>query len=1047
MGRHIVNAVWQYLRKTVRPPAADEVSDADLLTEYVQGRAEAFDQLVQRHGRMVFGVARRILQNDHDAEDAFQAAFLVLTQKARSLRQPNAAANWLYGTACRAAWKMRTTAARRRRREIEAAAMTREETPTEGTADALRPVLDEEINRLPAGYRLPVVLCHLEGRSAEEAARQLRCSAGAVRKRLMRARGMLGSRLERRGVALAGAGLGLFLEQQSASADLPASVAARTVEAAARLAAGVEPGGVVSATAGELIRGVLRDMAMVKYKVAALLFLPLLLLGAGAGLAAHVLMAPTNADDAPPSHAAPEKKDRNGDSLPAGAWFRLGSECFNHGGKVATLVFAPDGKTLVSGGDSGVKTLLRFWDASTGKEIRALWGETLPQPISGGLPAQAQSFFSADGQTMATQGLTKNGEGLWETHRWEVSTGKKLKSFKDNLAAFSPDGKFLALFGEHTFESAGVRYSTQTIQLWEADTGKKRTTINSFGSQAFFSPDSKILATWSWNSAPNPIRLLDVATGKELQTCLGEPLMFSPDAKILASTVGKQIWLWDVAKGAALRKFKFERTGQNAFAGFTPEGKPLALRNEKGAARLLDLDTDMAICSFEAQPTFPIRLSPDGKTLASGSEDGRIHVWDLATGKERHPYSNIGAPVFSPDGKTLAFTSSDATIRLWDVVTRKEVQIFSGHKGNPHTTSFSPDGKLLASAGADERIRLWDVAAGKEVRTLPGKGCSWVVFTPDGKTLISQEWLQEMKVGIRLWNVATGEEIGTSKPGQLSPLALAPDGTAAACIGGFPDRSIRLLDIATGKEIRTFSKHEGAVSAAAFSPDGKILASGSRGRIADSSDPSTMDGRPNRSIRLWEAATGKELFGMEAGGVIASVAFSPDGKILAAASGDNTVQLWEVATGKRIRVLTGHRGAVAKVVFSPDGKTVASGSDDRTILLWSMFEREACLTKLDARALAALWNDLASADAGRAYRAIAALAAAPQQTVPFLKERLPTRETEQLRWLRALQGLELMGGEAKPLVESLAKDAPTARLRDDAAAVLDRLARHSSGKP
>jgi len=926
-----MNAILQYLGKAVRPPAADEVSDADLLTEYMQGRAEAFEELVQRHGRMVFGVARRILHNDHDAEDAFQAAFLILAQKARSLRQPGAAANWLYGTACRAAWKLRTATARRRRREAEAAARTRDETPAEETADALRPLLDEEINRLPTSYRLAIVLCYLEGRSAEEAARQLRCSAGAVRKRLMRARGLMGSRLERRGVALAGASCGVFLEQQAASAAVTASLTARTSEAVARLAAGTDAGGLVSATVGELVRQVVRDMAMVNIKRAALLVLPLLLLGIGAGLVlAHGLLLPqgepagepTNQSKAADTPSAPEMKDRTGDPLPPGAWFRLGSASFNHGGRVATLAFAPDGKTLVSVGDAGVKHLLRFWDASTGREIQALGGDTLPQP--NGLPQDLQSFFSADGSTMVTQGLTQDGQGLKETHLWEVSTGKKLKSFADNLAAFSPDGKLLALVG-----------ADNAIRLWEVDTGKKRTTIRSFGSHAFFSPDSKVLATWSWNSAPNPIQLLDVATGKELQTCLGAPLMFSPDGKVLASRVVKQVWLWDVAKGTAPRKFKFDATGPNAFVGFLPDGKPLGLRTENGAAQLVDLDADQALCTFRAPPVLPFRLSPDGKTLASGSEDGRIHLWDLTTGQERHSYASVAAPVFSPDGKILAFASSDATIRLWDVATRKELRILAGHKGMPYAASFSPDSRLLASTAADERIRLWDVAAGKELRAFPGRGCGCVRFTPDGKTLIANE-RQGQDVCTRLWNVATGEEIGTNKPGQFSPLALAPDGTSVACAGDFVDRSVHLLDIATGKEIRTFSKHEGPVSAAAFSPDGKLLASGSRGTIADSSDPSTLDGRPNRSIRVWEADTGKELVGMEAGGVIACLAFSPDGKVLAAGSGDSTVQLWEAATGKKLRVLTGHRGPVNKVAISSDGTTLASASDDGTILLWRL---------------------------------------------------------------------------------------------------------------
>jgi RNA polymerase sigma factor (sigma-70 family) len=256
------NRVIQTVRTAALAPDDGCRSDRQLLERYVQGREEAaFAALVHRHGPMVWGVCRRILHRRQDAEDAFQATFLVLVRRAAGVR---AVANWLYGVARQTALSARATAARRRMRELQVTAMP--EIPQE-PADELRRMLDEELARLPAKYREAIVLCDLEGRTRSEAAQQLGLPAGTVATRLATARTMLARRLTRHGTSLTGATLAAALAHQAASAGMPASVVSNTIRAATLFAAGQATGG-ASGPAVALAEGVLRTMLLIKLRLA-----------------------------------------------------------------------------------------------------------------------------------------------------------------------------------------------------------------------------------------------------------------------------------------------------------------------------------------------------------------------------------------------------------------------------------------------------------------------------------------------------------------------------------------------------------------------------------------------------------------------------------------------------------------------------------------------------------------------------------------------------------------------------------------------------------
>jgi RNA polymerase sigma factor (sigma-70 family) len=264
---------------------AGGMTDGQLLERFALQRHEpAFEDLVRRHGAMVLNVSRRLLGDGPDTEDAFQATFLMLVRKAGAIHKQEAVASWLYKVAYRVALRARERAARRARRE-----RGQVEVPAPAADDAvwrdLRPVLDQEVNRLPEKYRQAVVLCYLSGKTTEEAARQLGCARGTILSRLAWARQRLRSRLVRRGLALSAAALASALAQNAASAVLSPMLVDGTIKAALWYAAGkAVTAGVLSRRAVTLMEGVLHAMFLNKVKVVLVAVLVLAVLGAGLGL-------------------------------------------------------------------------------------------------------------------------------------------------------------------------------------------------------------------------------------------------------------------------------------------------------------------------------------------------------------------------------------------------------------------------------------------------------------------------------------------------------------------------------------------------------------------------------------------------------------------------------------------------------------------------------------------------------------------------------------------------------------------------------------------
>ena len=529
---------------------------------------------------------------------------------------------------------------------------------------------------------------------------------------------------------------------------------------------------------------------------------------------------------------------------------------------IFSVAFSHDGKNILTG--SGDKTA-RLWDLA-GNKI---------QEYKGHIGIVFSVTFSPDSKTILTGSMDKTAR-LWDLKGNELQV---FKGHEDNISsvAFSYDGKSI-LTGSND----------KTVRLWDLN-GNTLQVFKGHGSvitSVYFSPDGKDILTGSKDSTA---RLWDIH-GKVLHVFKGHEnnvtsVSFSDDGThILTGSWDKTARLWDL-QGKVLQVFKGHEAGIEGVA-FSADGKSILTGSDDKTARLWDLDGiviqevrghDEAINS--------VAFSHDGKRVLTGSNDKTARLWDLKgnllqvfKGHE----DGIWSVAFSPDDNSILTGSTDKTARLWDL-NGNILQIYKGHEDMIWAISFSPDGKTILTGSMDKTVRLWDIH-GNTIQIFKSHegSINSVAFSPDGTTILTGSWDKT----VRLWNL--GGTVLHEFPcpdGYVNSIGFSPDGKSIFI--GSQDKTVRLLDL-QGNVLQVFRGNERYVSSVAFSPDGKNL-------LTVSSPISfSIPGTEDNIACLWDLKGNQlQLFkGHE--GSINSVAFSPDGKMIITGSWDKTARLWEI---------------------------------------------------------------------------------------------------------------------------------------------------------
>jgi RNA polymerase sigma factor (sigma-70 family) len=914
-----------------------QLSDAQLLERFVQAKDEAaFESLLWRHGPMVLGLCQRMLRHRHDAEDVFQAVFLVLVRKAHSISRRDHLASWLYRVAYRLAVKARARMANRADAGSAVELLPAPEEPDALLAADCRAALDDALGRLPEKYRAPLVLHYLEGMTVEQAAEEIGCPTGTVSGRLNRARELLRRRLGRRGVLLSTALVPGVLAEAGKAAAVPAGLASATLSAVRGLAGGSATAGTVSATALALAESADRLVPGARWKIATLALVLLGLGGLGAGLARQYLVAPPESGPLQAAPAAPAqpaeavaKEARppavapveDQDPLPPGARVQMGSRRYTFGSSLDALALSPDGATVAGLGETNSVV---FWDAGTGKFQTVVSAYDVPVRLWA-------VDFSPDGTAVAV-GDSKGRAVVVPTWRTRTERAIAIDERHDgNVQAvrFAPDGQTVASGGDDRLVRLWIPQTGQVLHRLAGHCGEVLTLA--------FAPDGKTLASAGQDGE---IRLWSTATGALLRLWSGHAgavraVAFSTDGKVLASAgADRHVRLWRPDAELAYAYYDLRTVAPLALV-FVDE-KRLAVASEAGAVRLFDLAANKLLCNYRGMlwSVKTMACSRDGRWLVAGGQDGVFIRWDVATGKadKRETPGHTG-PVWcadvSPDGRVIASGGLDGTVRLWSTASGKALETLrpdwqtNRRLGYVSKVAFVLGGRGVAAAGADGVIHLWDRQQGTRARWPAHRGqVTALASTQGGRFLVSAG----EDGAVCLWRVATREKVRTygGVGAAVWNLAVSPDGERLAGVAN--DGTVHLWELATGRALGPVAPKKSGLNVAAFSPvDGRLGASGL-----------------GAGLHLWKPARASllppETWQSEDSKAVA-IAFAPDGTV-ALAGRDNAIRLWQVNGARQVGRFAGHQMRINSLVFTPDGKGLVSASDDGTVVIWDMPRRD-----------------------------------------------------------------------------------------------------------
>jgi WD40 repeat protein len=635
------------------------------------------------------------------------------------------------------------------------------------------------------------------------------------------------------------------------------------------------------------------------------------------------------------------------DADPKGNWF---------------VAFAPDGKTVATGGQDGI---LKLWDVPSGQQRRA--GTASREPFR-------CAAFAPDGQTMVTGGSS----GTLTV--WDTKVARPLKSARNHSASirtvgFTPDGKRVVASGQD-----------RRLTVWDTATWR---VVRSLPEQpqpilgSAISPDGKLLAIALGDpkdaESDGGVRLYDLDTLAERGELVGLAggvwsVAFSPDGQTLATGRGRFLGLWDPITRHMrattrvlpnIRVVAFAADGKTLVAVGSLPGLPQG--QGEGAGQLLDVATlqPRATVPSHGRLIVGASFSPDGRLLGTASDSApEVRLWDISrlplpivpavadapvqgpamigqlpaggpavAGSPPLPLrltitthmDDVWVAVFAPDGQTLATGGNDRIVRFCDAQTGNERQVWKS-PGALRAAAYSPDGKWLAIGCANGIVQVWDVSQNRAIANLKKRPQSVraLAFAPDGKTLaVSGDDKTLVLHDTRTWDAI--RSLAAQEEDPVLGVAYAPDGkTLALCTGRIPyggAGSARLVDAASLEERMVLAvRHD--VWEAAFSPDGKLLA--------------TIGHSPPDPVGLWDLATGTALSALKPALGGRRVVFTPDGRAVAVGQYDGTIVLFDPSTGRVLAASRGHTETIFGLAISPNGRLLATASGDATVKLWDV---------------------------------------------------------------------------------------------------------------
>lgn len=959
MQRTLENTL-DFLRRLLPTPAGEEVSDAALAARWADSNdEEAFALLLHRHGPMVFGVCRRILRDEHQSEEAFQATFLVLAAKSASLRRQASVAAWLHAIAVRVA----SRAAQRVRRETsQRVPLEPDELPDAsfGPPSDFAETLERELALLPADYRAAVLLCDVQEHSPDEACQVLGWTAGQLRGRLHRARVLLRKRLARHGWG-------------ERSLVLPTLAVPLTLQASTLHQAVLFVVGTSAVPATSLALGVLYTMRLkMTLRLASLgLFCVLL-----AGVLTLAMTQPQPQPQPAPEKPAPEPP-------PAGVAVGL----FRQPSRISHAAVSPDGKVIAL---ACADNVVRLIDLASGQELNQ-W--QLPNAIAivglgmdgarvhaalgdvqwngaGGMALPGQMGPGGPGGVMPGGGMPGRGfpgglplggpgpEGSDLPHQvrsWDRTQERELPNpvaLKGDPVyhGLSLDGKQILWQAPDNAIHLQNRSTEQARRLATPGLGPSGRPLSM--KVAAFSDDGKFVAgvfsTLIAEGQKQSVHVWETATGTEVfyqefrdEDDLSGRLALSPDGKHLAFSRNREVTLWSVPRKERLRTIAGVQRSNPAVLQFDRSGQILYLGQFDGVIqghRIADgTPVEPTVRTLgDIRQILPL---PDGKTLTACSNQGGrgyLRLWQPEQERDNYRLAHpdpITSLAVRPDGSEILVTTGK-DVHRWSIATGKELS----QKELPQritlprparAMAISPDGERIVVGGDEwDHVHLLD-RNGKELADWHHKGAGKVnalAFSPDGKTVASVGHLNSPRGYVAglltLWDVGTGKarQPIDEQRDALTDVQFAPSGKqlAATCSSG----TALILEVETGK-VSTHRVNTVAKTVRWLPRGDRVVLGGA--------------GPRDNSIQTFGVAGWQKIHAMKASiPPVRSLAVRPDGDWLACGCDNGLVLIWELGSDEPRWKLSAHSGSCNCVAFLPQGKTLVTAGNDGVIRLWDV---------------------------------------------------------------------------------------------------------------